>query len=401
MVTVLALIGTGAVVLFTGGRVAGAVVRLSGDRRRVLEYRDFIDAFAVELLVGARPVAAAEQALTPGHGISGGLRRQIHRIRLGAEVDGGTALTEDGRGGTDVPDRTDEDYVRFLRLWATAERHGLALGTLMGRFVRDLDSRLGHLGHVSGALAGARVTEVILLLLPAGALGIGQSMGLEPLTFLVGDPVGSLVLMAGTALACAGVLWVESLTVTVLGGVGGRAGPGGKAGVSGGFRLPGVSATPGLGALAAARVLDVFAAAVQAGLPVVAAWRAAVHGAVQDLRDDGDRGRTRDRGRAVADLHRVAGLLELGAGANAWKHLADDPDFGPVARRAAAQVRNGGRLSEAVTAQADRLRRRADDTARAGAERVLVAVAAPLTMCFLPAFVVVGLVPLVIGFAGV
>uniref|UniRef100_UPI0025B98752 type II secretion system F family protein n=1 Tax=Corynebacterium sp. TaxID=1720 RepID=UPI0025B98752 len=144
-----------------------------------------------------------------------------------------------------------------------------------------------------------------------------------------------------------------------------------------------------------------FAAAGQAGLPAVAAGRAAVPGAGPDPRDDGDRGRTRDRGRAVADLHRVAGLLELGAGANAWKHLADDPDFGPVARRAAAQVRNGGRLSEAVTAQADRLRRRADDTARAGAERVLVAVAAPLTLCFLPAFVVVGLVPLVIGFAGV
>ena len=399
MVTVVALIGTGAVVLFTTGRVVSAVVVLAGDRRRVLEYRDFIDAFAVELLVGARPVDAAEQALTAEHGISDRLRRQIHRVRLGASVDSGT-----GR---------DDDFVRFHRLWATAERHGLALGTLMGRFVQNLDARLRHLGHVSGALAGARMTEVILLLLPAGALGIGQTMGLEPVTFLLTEPAGSLVLLAGTGLACAGVLWVESLTVTVLGGVGGRAGPGGKAGVSGGFRLPGVSAAPGIGALAAARVLDVFAAAVQAGLPVAVAWRAAVDGAVQDLPGDGDgdgdgNGRDGDRygdggadGEAVVALYRVAGLLELGAGADAWKHLADDPDFGPVARRAAAQVRNGGGMSEAVTAQADRLRQQADDRARAGAERVLVAVAAPLTLCFLPAFVVVGLLPLVIGFAGV
>ncbi len=389
MVTVMALIGTGAVVLFTSGRVVTAVRALSKSRRRMQEYRDFTDAFAVELLVGARPVTAAEQALTREHGISEGLRRQIHRIRLGAAVDSCTDQTHP------AGDNRDPELIRLLCLWATAERHGLALGRIMGRFVRDLDTRLSHLGHVSSALAGARMTEVILLLLPAGALGIGQSMGLEPLTFLVGTTLGALVLLLGTGLACAGVLWVESLTVTVLGGVGGRAGPGGKAGVSGNFRIPGVSAEPGLGAIAAARVLDVFAAAIQTGLPVVTAWRAAVRGAAQDTLDDGG------MAQAVADLLRVAALLDLGAGAEAWKHLATDPNFGPVARRAGSQVRNGGRMSEAVTAQADRLRTQADDSARARAERVLVAVAAPLTLCFLPAFVVVGLVPLVIGFASV
>lgn len=389
MVTVMALIGTTAMVLFTGGRVIRAVRALSGSRRRIREYRDFTDAFAVELLVGARPVRAAEQALTRGHGISDRLRRQIHLIRLGADID---SRPDQDRS---ADDSGDPELVRLLRLWSIAERHGLALGSLMGRSVQDLDTRLNHLGHVSSALAGARMTEVILLLLPVGALGIGQSMGLEPLAFLVGTTLGALVLLLGTGLACAGVLWVESLTVTVLGGVGGRAGPGGKAGVSGGFRIPGVSAKPGLGAIAAARVLDVFAAAIQAGLPVGTAWRAAVHGAAQGTRDDDD------MNHAVADLLRVAGLLELGAGAGAWQHLASDPNFGPVARRAGSQVRNGGRMSEAVTAQADRLRAQADDSARAGAERVLVAVAAPLTLCFLPAFVVVGLVPLVIGFAGV
>ena len=58
-------------------------------------------------------------------------------------------------------------------------------------------------------------------------------------------------------------------------------------------------------------------------------------------------------------------------------------------------------MSEEILGLADRLRRTAGDRSRAGAERVLVAVAAPLTLCFLPAFVLVGLVPLVVGFAGV
>ncbi|MDN5719357.1 MAG: hypothetical protein L0H07_04280, partial [Corynebacterium sp.] len=145
--------------------------------------------------------------------------------------------------------------------------------------------------------------------------------------------------------------------------------------------------------LVAARVLDVFAAAILAGLPVAGAWTAAVRAGVPGQLELTDP--------VVGDLLRVSALLELGAGATAWHHLAADPNFGPVARRAASQVRNGGRMAGEVTAQADRLRRRAEDAARAGSERVLVAVAAPLTLCFLPAFVLVGLIPLVVGFAGV
>lgn len=384
MVTALALAGTGAAVSFAGGRVVTAAVGLSRDRTRIKEYRAFTDAFAVELLVGARPVDAAEQALTTGHGITGVVGREVHRIRLGAEINASAEISASGGAG---------ELQGLLRIWAVAERHGLALGSLMQRCVEDLDARLTHLGHTSSALAGARMTEVILLLLPLGALGIGQSMGLDPVTFLVGDVLGALVLLAGALLASAGVLWVESLTVTVLGGVGGRAGPGAKAGASGGFRIPGVSAAPGVGALVAARVLDVFAAAILAGLPVAGAWTAAVQAAVP-----GNRALTDP---VVGDLLRVSALLDLGAGESAWHHLSADPSFGPVARRAASQVRNGGRMAGEVTAQADRLRRQAEDAARAGAERVLVAVAAPLTLCFLPAFVLVGLIPLVVGFAGV
>lgn len=394
MLTAVALTGVGAAVTFTGYRVGSAMAALRRRTVRTREFRDVVDAFSVELLVGARPVEAAEQAVTgsgagagAGDSIAGELTRQVRRVRLGAATTG----RGDRDGGA-----VDEDVAMLMRLWATAERRGLALGTVMRRLVEDVDARLAHLGFTSSALAGARMTEVILLMLPVGALGIGESMGLEPAAFLGTNVLGVLVLLVGTLLACAGVLWVESLTVTVLGGVGGRAGPGRKAGVSGSGRRPGASANSGYDALAAARVLDVFAAATTAGLPVVVAWRAAVEGTAEDTREDTVKGAQREE-----ELLRVARLLELGAGAAAWKTLEKDPHFGPVARRAASQVRNGGRMADEITGQADRLRRQAGDRARAGAERVLVAVAAPLTLCFLPAFVLVGLVPLVVGFAGV
>ncbi len=387
MLTPVALTGAAAMVTVTGRRVALAAMELSHRGVRTRALREFTDALSVELTVGARPVQAAEHAVaavaqTPearrraGAGLVEQLRREVGRARLGGDV--GVSGAGDSTG-----DGTGEQVYQVLRLWSVAQRHGLALGQVMRRRVDGIEAQLTHLGHTSSALAGARLTEIILLLLPVGAMGIGQSMGVAPVGFLVGNVLGVLVLLAGILLACAGVLWVESLTVTVLGGVGGRAGP---------------------PELAAAGVLDVFAAALAAGLPVVGAWRVAVDAtAPGDGGDcDGrDSGSGNSGGLVRTSLEQVAALLELGSGAQAWHPLLDDECFGPVARRAAIQARNGARMSEEILGLADRLRRTAGDRSRAGAERVLVAVAAPLTLCFLPAFVLVGLVPLVVGFAGV
>lgn len=386
MLTLTALTCALTVVAFTARRVAGRVRDLAEVRAAARALRVFTDAVGRDLSVGARPVEAA------GHGVAalaeapevegrtGGavvdrLRFRVGLVRLGADPAAtgtvadsdraGGASSAGGAGRTDAPDVTDQ----WFRLWAVADRHGLALGRLSDRMIEDLDARLTHLGHTSSALAGARLTETILLLLPVGALALGQSMGLSPFGFLTGNPLGVLLLLGGVFLACAGVLWAESLTVTVLGGVGRRAGPAG---------------------LAAAQVLDTFAESLVAGLPVADAWAAAAETGDGDGGGDGDK-----------DLARVAALLSLGAGPVAWEPLRRDPAYGPVARQAAGQTRSGARLADGVRAQAARLRREAADRSLAASERVLVVVAAPLTLCFLPAFILVGLVPLVVGFAGI
>ena len=234
MLTPVALTGAAAMVTVTGRRVALAAMELShwGVRTRAL--REFTDALSVELTVGARPVQAAEHAVaavaqTPearrraGAGLVEQLRREVGRARLGGDV--GVSGAGASGAGESTGDGTGEEVYQVLRLWSVAQRHGLALGQVMRRRVDGIEAQLTHLGHTSSALAGARLTEIILLLLPVGAMGIGQSMGVAPVGFLVGNVLGVLVLLAGILLACAGVLWVESLTVTVLGGVGGRAGP--------------------------------------------------------------------------------------------------------------------------------------------------------------------------------
>ena len=85
-----------------------------------------------------------------------------------------------------------------------------------------------------------------------------------------------------------------------------------------------------------------------------------------------------------------------------WADTGRDPALGPLARAVVRALDTGAPLAESLTHLADDLRaeRRAsvDETAR----RVAVRSAGPLGLCFLPAFVLVGIVPTIIGaFRGV
>ena len=82
------------------------------------------------------------------------------------------------------------------------------------------------------------------------------------------------------------------------------------------------------------------------------------------------------------------------AGAPADRHIAA---FLRMARRSAA---SGAALARGVEELAGDLRAEAADGARARAERASVLIAGPLGLCFLPAFVCLGVVPVVAGLAG-
>ena len=103
------------------------------------------------------------------------------------------------------------------------------------------------------------------------------------------------------------------------------------------------------------------------------------------------------------ELGRVGSRMQLGADpAAVWADTGRDPALGPLARAVVRALDTGAPLAGSLTRLADDLRaeRRAsvDETAR----RVAVRSAGPLGLCFLPAFVLVGIVPTIIGaFRGV
>ncbi|MCL2783880.1 MAG: hypothetical protein FWD55_00300 [Propionibacteriaceae bacterium] len=81
--------------------------------------------------------------------------------------------------------------------------------------VRDsLDEAVQTAGLVASELAGPRATAQILALLPLFGLGIAYSLGTNPFTFLTGQLLGRICLLAGVGFGCAGVVWSEILTRT-------------------------------------------------------------------------------------------------------------------------------------------------------------------------------------------
>ncbi|ANY06449.1 type II secretion system F family protein [Pseudonocardia sp. HH130630-07] len=102
-----------------------------------------------------------------------------------------------------------------------------------------------------------------------------------------------------------------------------------------------------------------------------------------------------------AALRRVAGLLVLGAPAeDAWSAAAATPALAVFARAAARSAGTGAALGRSAAAESVRLRAGLTDRAEERAQRAAVRITAPLGLCFLPAFLVLGIVPVVIGLAG-
>lgn len=133
-------------------------------------------------------------------------------------------------------------------------------------------------------------------------------------------------------------------------------------------------------------VLDLLAVCLRAGTPLVTALEtvaSALPGALS------------------AELALVAGLQRLGSAPEAaWADLADDPDLGPVARAVARSVESGARLATAFERLAADRRSALAAAGDARARRAGVIAMAPLGLCFLPAFVSLGIVPIVLSLAG-
>lgn len=140
--------------------------------------------------------------------------------------------------------------------------------------------------------------------------------------------------------------------------------------------------------LAVAATLDVLGACLRSGMAVAPAAAAVAPSAPPEL---------------AALLRRASDLLALGAEpARAWSDAGGAPDrhVAAVLRMARRSAASGSALAQGVEELSGQLRAQAADAATARAERASVLIAGPLGLCYLPAFVCLGVVPVVAGLAG-
>lgn len=103
-------------------------------------------------------------------------------------------------------------------------------------------------------------------------------------------------------------------------------------------------------------------------------------------------------GAAADRLAGVAARLGLGLDpVQVWSGLADDPELGRLGRALARAQASGAPVVPAVERLADDLARAARAETEDRARAVGVKAALPLGLCLLPAFVLIGIVPLVVA----
>ncbi len=162
-------------------------------------------------------------------------------------------------------------------------------------------------------------------------------------------------------------------------------------------------AGPGRAALADPELpfaIDLLAVCLRAGMPTSTALRAVAN----VLSGKGSAGR-RTTGQALPGaavvLSRVAAATELGSeSAIAWQDWIGHPVYGRLARALVVTGESGSAVAGRLEAVSQLMRTAAGQQSMERGQRVGVALMAPLGLCFLPAFVCLGVVPVVVGIAG-
>ena len=136
-----------------------------------------LDVLIGELRVGAHPVAAIDVAAREVDGpVAESLRGVAARARLGADVAAGIRSIA-------ASSRLSAHWERLALFWGLAQTHGLAIATLMRAAHRDLVERERFSARVDAGMAGARTTAAVLAGLPVLGIGLGEAHRCRPAGF--------------------------------------------------------------------------------------------------------------------------------------------------------------------------------------------------------------------------
>ena len=252
-----------------------------------------------------------------------------------------------------------------------SESAGAPLATSLERAAEHAEERIDALLGRQSALAAPRATGRILSWLPLLGLGLGVLMGSDPVGVLTGSILGALTGLLGLGLAFAGRRWTAALVH--------RAEVESMRTANAESETEKPASPAGAAPIDTALVLELLAAQLRAGLAPLAAL-----GTLAEALNS-------------RPLHTVCQRLQMGSDwGSAWSGSAAGT-FGEL-RDALAPAYTGGAPSTALLlslADAHRLSERR--AAERAAGKLSVALVVPLGLCSLPAFICLGIVPILIS----
>lgn len=366
------------------------------------------------LLAWAATDSAAIGVMCLGYGVAGTQALARRRSRAAREKARAESLeliasaAADLRAGAPAPPLVlpDPDLDRLAcAAQRISDRTGAPLADLLDRLEQQQTalSRLDSAAHAQST--GLRTSAMLLLGLPLIGLALGHIVGANAVGVLLHTELGQVCAALAVSLQLAGLAWTDRLargagrpraTRPPEPGLGARLravglgrpisaprlGDGQTIAVAGNKLVRrGPAATGNEAELAVAA--DLIAASLRAGAPVGTAVLVA--------------GETL-AGPLSPTLTRIGHELRMGVPpAQAWRPLALVAQARRVINAARRSAESGAALSGALTRCADDLRADAEHARQARAQRAAVLLVLPLGLCFLPAFVLAGLVPVVIA----
>lgn len=215
-VLVAVFLAAGAVGLLVGGLViasAGRLIRQAvATRRRRGELVDIVAAlrmFARELRSGVDPAVAAARVAAA--------TRCAGAATLGALaqlISAGDRAASSNPAGLAGPATTAPGPYTLSRLtgaWRLTARYGVALAPMVEALAGDLAGQLAGDAARAGQVAGPRTSGYVMAAMPILGLLLGTGMRASPVQVLLHSAVGNILLVAGVALVCTGLLWSDHI----------------------------------------------------------------------------------------------------------------------------------------------------------------------------------------------
>jgi len=198
------------VLVFAGWGAAVATILLAAACRREWRSRrvataqllaaegiaEALRVMVAELRCGAHPVTAAESAVIDA---APEAAEAMRLIAAAARLDGDLG-SGDGVLG------------QLARAWSLVRRHGLPMAEILDAVRRDVVAGVRFARQSHARMAGPRASAVILALLPALGVVLGEAMGAGPLHVLFSTSAGQVLLVSGCGLIWAGMAWSAKLT---------------------------------------------------------------------------------------------------------------------------------------------------------------------------------------------